>query len=178
MSGIDARRPAQIFLAGMSRPARACRLKSCPPSADGLPMRPWLGLLIALCCCLPPACTSSREDAPVNADTALVQRLHPQRAWRVLDGGQIVGFVICFVDPRLATRCSYSVRNTLHQELGTIDELGRAWRFVPHQREAEWVTTSTVTLGSARILGASESASLEVVDLDELRRQAPPALDQ
>ena len=141
-------------------------------------MRLLLGLSIALCCGLGPACTSAREEAPINADTALVQRLDPQRAWRVLDSGQTVGFVVRFADPALPTRCSYSVRNTLHQELGTIDELGRAWRFVPHQREAVWVVTSTLSVGSARILGASESASLVPVDIDELRGQTPAALGQ
>jgi len=141
-------------------------------------MRNVPGLLIALCCGLPLACTSAREQAPINADTAVVQRLAPQCAWRVIDQGTVVGFVVRFVDPKLSTRCSYSVRNTLHQELGSIDELGRAWRFVPHQREAAWVLTSTVARGSARILGASENAKLEPVELEMLREQAPTAIDQ
>ena len=122
--------------------------------------------------CLAAACTTTQELSSVNADEAIVQRLEPERAWRVLDGDALRGFVVCFVDSKRATRRSYSVRNELQQELGTIDELGRTWRFVPHQREAEWVCTSTLTRGTVELLGLGANAHLEEVSLDLLR--APP----
>jgi hypothetical protein len=129
-------------------------------------------VLIALLS-LEAACTTTHELSTVNADKAVVQRLDPAQAWRVMDGEALRGFVVRFVDPKLATRCSYSVRNELQQELGTIDELGRAWRFIPHQREAQWVCTSTLIKGSAELLGASPKAHLEEVSMESLR--AAPA---
>jgi hypothetical protein len=132
-------------------------------------MRRCLIALLTSLCTLSSACTTTREQIPVNAESAVVQRLRPERAWRVVDADQTIGFVVSFVDPARSTRCSYSVRNPLHQELGTIDELGRTWRFLPHQRDAEWVCTTTLRDGTARLLGASAGACLEEVGLDELR---------
>lgn len=125
-----------------------------------------------LCCLIPTlalACTTTRELEPVNVDTAVVQRLDPERAWRVIEGGTLRGYVVRFVDRKVATRCSYSVRNELQQELGTIDELGRAWRFVPHQREASFVCTSTLTRGVSELLRTGPATKLEEVELDLLR---------
>ena len=127
-------------------------------------------MLLSLVPMLAFGCTTTRESVLVNADGALVQRLDPQCAWRVLEGGLSRGFVVRFVDRTTPTRCSYSVRNELQQELGLIDELGRAWRFVPHQREAEWVGTSTLSKGAAQLLGAGPGACLEEVDLELLRK--------
>ncbi len=115
------------------------------------------------------ACTTVIETEPINADEAVVQRLDPERAWRVVDNGTLRGYVVRFVDRKVATRCSYSVRNELQQELGTIDELGRAWRFVPHQREASFVCTSTLTRGAAELLRTGPATALEEVALDLLR---------
>lgn len=108
----------------------------------------------------------------LNVDKAVVQRLDPERAWRVIEDGNLRGYVVRFVDRKLATRCSYSVRNELQQELGTIDELGRAWRFVPHQREASFVCTSTLTRGASELLRTGPATKLEEVELDLLR--TPP----
>ncbi|HUR27559.1 MAG TPA: hypothetical protein VM509_05185 [Planctomycetota bacterium] len=126
-----------------------------------------------LCACAAASCTTTHELSTVNAETAIVQRLDPEKAWRVLDGGNLRGFVVCFADPKRPGRRTYSVRNELHQELGTIDELGRAWRFVPHQREAQWVCTSTLVHGATALLEAGSGALLEEVALDVLR--AAPA---
>ncbi|MEO6708526.1 MAG: hypothetical protein ABI054_10430 [Planctomycetota bacterium] len=130
--------------------------------------------LLILIASLGASCTSTHELATINADKAVVQRLDPDCAWRVLDGGTLRGYVVRFVDPAIATRCSYSVRNELQQDLGTIDELGRAWRFVPHQREAQWICTSTLTRGAAELLGASPQANLEEVSLELLRIAPEP----
>lgn len=118
------------------------------------------------------ACTTTRELTPVGADAAVIQRLDVDRAWRVLEGNALRGFIVRFADPKLPQRCSYSVRNELQQELGTIDEHGRAWRFVPHQREPDWVTTSTLARGAAAILRAGGEVKLEPVDVAILRAEA------
>ena len=121
-----------------------------------------------------PACTTVTELVPVDAEEAVIQRLDPDCAWRMTEDGKVRGFVVRFADSATPGRCSYSVRNALHQELGTIDELGRAWRFVPHQREAQWVCTATLSRGAARLLGAGERAKLETVELEELAAATPP----
>lgn len=118
------------------------------------------------------ACTTTRELTPADADAAVIQRLDVDRAWRVLEGEALRGFVVRFADPKLPRRCSYSVRNELQQELGTIDEHGRAWRFVPHQREPDWVATSTLARGAAAILRADGDLKLEPVDVATLRAEA------
>ena len=51
------------------------------------------------------------------------------------------------------------MRNPWQQELGTIDAQGRAWRFVPHEREARWVGTGTLAEGARAIL--AEAAPVE-----------------
>ncbi len=121
------------------------------------------------------SCTTTHELTAINADEAVVQRLDPERAWRVVDAETLRGFVVRFVDPKVPARCSYSVRNELQQDIGTIDELGRAWRFVPHQREAQWVCTSTLIRGAAELLGAGPDAHLEEVSMDDLRTDAEQA---
>lgn len=134
------------------------------------------GLRHALLACLVAAlgaCTTSSEMQPINADEAVVQELHPDRAWRVVEGGSLRGYVVRFADANQPGRCCFSVRNELQQELGSIDELGRVWRFVPHQREAQWVCTSTLTRGAARLLGTGEASLLEPVELDSLLQSAP-----
>ncbi len=130
--------------------------------------------LLLLLPLLATACTTTRETATPNADSALVQVLDPAGAWRVMQDGELRGYVVRFVDRVIPTRCSYSVRNELQQELGTIDELGRAWRFVPHQREAQWVCTATLSQGAARLLGLGAEGRLEEVSLDALRAPLPP----
>ena len=42
------------------------------------------------------------------------------------------------------------------QDLGMIDTLGRAWRYRPHTREAEWLTTGTVVQGALAMVFAME----------------------
>ena len=131
-------------------------------------MGPRCLLTLLLACGSIVACTTTHVTGPANVEHGAPQRLMPQQAWRVVEAGETIGFVVRFADPVTPARCLYSVRNELQQELGTIDELGRASRFVPHQREMQWVCTSTLTQGTASLLGASAEASLEAVELGQL----------
>ena len=126
-----------------------------------------LAVLLGLC-----ACETTRTVRMTPAQIALVTATEASRCWLVLAGGEQHGWVVLFQDPANHEdpgREYYSVRNLHHQELGTLDQQGRAWRFVPHQREAEWVWTGTVLAGTRRILGLGADAELEELPLSDLR---------
>ena len=130
--------------------------------ATGLLM---LGLLSA---CI----TETRTELATGSGTVPITRTEPERAWLLEENGESRGYVVLFSDPERAedTRRQYfSVRNHLHQELGTIDALGRAWRFVPHEREAAMLGAGTVVGGAQQILGAGPGAVLVEVSVQELR---------
>lgn len=120
-----------------------------------------------------PACvvTEERDQAMASGGNAVITRTEAVRAWIVMDGNESVGTVVMYAkaenldDP---TQQFYSVRNSLHQELGTVDGLGRAWRFVPHQRDPDWTTSGSVVQGARAILGAGSDAELVEVSLEEL----------
>jgi hypothetical protein len=65
----------------------------------------------------------------------------------------------------------FVVQNTFGQDLGMIDGLGRAWRFRPHQTEADRLLTGTIAEGAAAILGASD-CELREVELERAREAA------
>jgi hypothetical protein len=95
----------------------------------------------------------------------------------VLDPARAVGIVILFADPETPlepTRRYFSVRNTLHQELGSIDALGRAWLFVPHEREALLLGASTLVEGACKILDAGADARLVELPISELKGGGRP----
>ena len=114
----------------------------------------------------------SRVRLHPDSGPVAVTRTEPLRAWNLLDGGRAVGIVILFADPETPqepSRRYFSVRNMLHQELGSIDALGRAWRFVPHQREAHMLGASTLVEGASKILDAGPGARLVELPLAELK---------
>jgi hypothetical protein len=137
-----------------------------------------LALLLIL-----PGCEISRVTRPrdTSAD-ALVTRTRPARAWALVEAGERLGLVVQFSrDGRsdegggASAGYYYSVRNVWHQELGTIDVHGRAFRFVPHEREAQWVATGTLVEGARGILGGGDDAELVDVSLEESAAPAPPS---
>ena len=132
------------------------------------PGRAALGLLL-LCV---PACVTHTSSTWTRGGPVPITRTAPTRSWSLVDGGATLGFVVLFAkegheaDPQ---KTYFSVRNALHQELGTVDALGRAWRFVPHQREAAWIGTGTLVEGARLILGGGDGAELVELSLAELR---------
>ena len=124
------------------------------------------------------ACRVERSVTPAGLASARPVLLAPERRWQVLRGDELVGIVLRFCAKQRgdsAGRQYYSVRNGLHQELGTIDGLGRAWRFEPHESEPRWVATGTLAEGVRAILG--ESAALTLVELHEPTSSASEARD-
>ena len=124
--------------------------------------------MVVLALALAAACRTERSHAPAGLATSRPILLSLERAWRVVDGGDVVGIVVRFAverEPASVAGHVYSVRNPLEQELGTIDGLGRAWRFEPHASEPRWVATGTVIEGARAILSASTSSELVEVPL-------------
>lgn len=110
---------------------------------------------LAVLCALYAGCETTREAAPAGIELAVARAMQPVRAWRASAGGRALGTVVLYEsrdEPEGPTGRYYSVRNGYQQELGTIDAQGRAWRFVPHEREARWVATGTLAEGVAAIL--------------------------
>lgn len=123
------------------------------------------------------ACTSTEVSEPIGIELNRPVHTEPVRAWRVVASDTTLGYVVQFADPSDAgpEHQFFSVRNPWQQELGSVDRLGRAWRFVPHDTEPEWLSTGTVLAGAAAILSAPAQAVLEDIPLSVLGGSVPPA---
>jgi hypothetical protein len=127
---------------------------------------------------LPGACTTTSSVDPVGLTINQPVHCEALRAWRFFDERGTHGYAVLFGDPQAGEadpRSFYSVRNAWQQELGTIDGLGRAWRFVPHQREADWVFTGSVLDGVRAILVTAPQAQLEEIPLAALGGPGKPS---
>ncbi|MDF1799784.1 MAG: hypothetical protein P1V81_11460 [Planctomycetota bacterium] len=121
-----------------------------------------------------PACllveqrTSSADPTPAIASL-------PGEAWTVLDATEAeLGFVVRFEEimPTQATaRAFFSVRNPHGQELGLVDELGRAWRYRPHVHDPDWIGTGSITEGISAILNDGSDVLLQTADLDTIKNR-------
>lgn len=87
------------------------------------------------------------------------------RSWEVHSGGEVLGIVILFQEHGHVRDSVYVVRNPWHQDLGLIDGLGRAFRYLPHEEEPAWVGSGTVAAGARQILGTS--APCELIELGD-----------
>jgi len=83
-----------------------------------------------------------------------------ERTWEVRSSGETLGFVVLFQERGLVRDSLYLVRNRIHQDLGLIDGLGRAFRYVPHCEEPVWVGSGTIAAGAREILGAEQECDL------------------
>lgn len=103
--------------------------------------------------------TQTTTMEPAGLDRAVLTPVPAVRAWVVLDQGEVVGSVVRYAETGQDGRFLYVVRNLWDQDLGVVDELGRAWRRVPH-REDEWIGTGPVADGVRRILEVGQTASM------------------
>jgi len=126
-------------------------------------------LLVATSCLL----TETREVA--SSPPPLVRVGTRQRMWEVHRSSELVGMVVLFHEHGEARDSVYVVRNPWHQDLGLIDGLGRAFRYVPHREEPSWVGSGTIALGAERILGLEGQCLLTEVT-EGAQPSAPPAL--
>jgi hypothetical protein len=103
------------------------------------------------------------EMRPVASSPAPVVRIAERaRMWEVRRAGERIGLVVLFQEDGAARDSVYVVRNPWHQDLGLIDGLGRAYRYLPHEEEPAWVGSGTVLQGAERILGVNECLLVDV----------------
>lgn len=121
-------------------------------------LRPVLPLLLCLGAC---RTVETRELRPVATEVRVGQRA---RGWDVVFAGERVGQVVLFQDRGRIGDSVYIVRNRWNQDLGLIDGLGRAYRYLPHHRQPAWIGSGTIALGVERILGIESTC--ELVELD------------
>ncbi len=106
---------------------------------------------------------------PNESDPAVVWHTTPNAAWLVRGGnGELAGYLVRFASREDPDMHWFSVRDPDHRELGTLDALGRVWRYAPHGREATWLGTGTASEGAARILGLVTPVELAPIELDQL----------
>ena len=118
-------------------------------------------------------CVTERTYSPIDAGSAQGWRTVPETAWCVRGAdGALAGYLVQFGAAGGSAPCYFSVRNALHQELGTLDSSGRAWRFAPHAREAQFLGSGDARSGAARILGSSGPVELVPASLDEIQAGA------
>ncbi len=106
--------------------------------------------------------TSSQDYGDLDA-----RRATATNSWKVVEGAAMRGFVVRFQESAPKANVLLSVRNEHNQDLGWIDQLGRAWRYRPHE-DPEWVSTGSTLQGVRAILEVGESARLLVCELSEL----------
>lgn len=111
-------------------------------------------------------CQTRVVTAPAYSSEAIAAVATPKRAWELVEQGRVVGVVVEFETS--GGRRFFSVRNAWEQELGLVDAVGRAWRYRPHEREAEWLGSGTLTDGAAQVLGVRGRAELFEVRLEQL----------
>lgn len=103
----------------------------------------------------------------MGLDRAVLHSIPVSRAWIVSEGGETAGSVVRYSERGSDGRFLYVVRNIWDQDLGVIDERGRAWRRIPHE-EDRWIGTGTVVQGVRQILDAGPGAQMIERAIDEV----------
>ncbi len=135
--------------------------------ADKRPQRGtiWCSMLLAA---LVAGCRVTRRSDPPGIDQTLIHRCVAERGWLVHDGqDRVVGSVVRYEELSGERRFLYSVRNLHGQDMGIVDQLGRAYRYRPHG-DPEWVCTGPVQEGVLAILGQEHTGGLSEIPLEKL----------
>jgi hypothetical protein len=131
-------------------------------------MRAWI-VAVSLYASL--GCRTTATETVSSVPTPSVRIGTHARTWEVHCEGELLGLVVLFQERGLARDSVYVVRNPWNQDLGLIDGLGRAFRYLPHHAEPAWVGSGTIAVGAQRILGAQ--ATCELVERAESVPLAP-----
>lgn len=121
----------------------------------------WLLLVLPLV----GACRTVETRELFRPGVAEVRRGTRARSWDVIQGGECIGRVVLFQERGGIQDSVYVVRNPWHQDLGLIDGLGRAYRYLPHHKEPAWVGSGTIALGVERILDREQPCLLVETEL-------------
>jgi hypothetical protein len=117
------------------------------------------------------ACRVTTTERILEPQPVAIARGAAARTWDVVAAGGPIGRVVLFEAEERPGGPVFVVQDVLGHDLGMVDALGRAWRYRPHQREAEWLGTGTVAQGAGWILSAEE-CQLEEVPLGAAREAA------
>ncbi len=137
------------------------------------------GALVLLCGLLLAAgasscITSTEHEISTNSGARSVRRAQPTAAWEVVLDGETFGRVIRFDVEGWPTETRFVVQNPYGQDMGMVDALGRAYRYVPH-RPALWVASGTVPEGTAAVLKLTGKVEFQEVALtDSIQSAAAP----
>jgi hypothetical protein len=112
-------------------------------------------------------CVATTTSQPVGLDRAVLHSIPVSRAWIVVEDGETLGSVVRYSERGSAGRFLYVVRNIWDQDLGVIDERGRAWRRVPHE-EDRWIGTGTVVQGVRQVLDSGSRAQMIERPIDDV----------
>lgn len=115
------------------------------------------------------ACATESVRTPAGGIVAVVEHADAAKHLQFELDGRVLGELVYFQSPEIASVAYWSVRNRHGQELGLVDRLGRAWRRRPHA-EPEWLATGTVEEGARMILGVPAESMLVEVVLDSRAR--------
>jgi hypothetical protein len=138
-------------------------------------MRPSMKVLLVSAVALLGACRTIATEVS-SSPTPGVRVGGRARAWELQREGEPLGLVILFQERGSSRDSLYVVRNLWHQDLGLIDGLGRAFRYLPHLDEPAWVGSGTVLAGAQRILEADGACELvELEDAEALESSPTPA---
>lgn len=112
------------------------------------------------------ACRIVERSRPAGPEPVAIATV-PVRAWKVTCGDEHAGWVVLFQAPGEGGGRFFSVRNPWQQDVGLVDEVGRAWAYEPHRDEPVWRGSGTVAEGAERVLG-KRPCRLEEVPLEQL----------
>ena len=127
-------------------------------------MRASLGLLAL--CGLGMGCRTIETTRPVHR-APHVRTASATRMFSVEHGGSARGFVVLFESQASPTDAVYVVQNVHQQDLGVIDSLGRAFRYLPHENEPRWLGSGSIARGVQRILNTRAVPEMHELDLPE-----------
>lgn len=97
------------------------------------------------------SCLTTSTSQPAGLDRAILTSIPVSRAWIVQEDGQTLGSVVRYSGAGNDGQFLYVIRNLWDQDLGVIDERGRAWRRIPHEDD-RWIGSGTVVQGVRQIL--------------------------
>ena len=119
---------------------------------------------LALATCV--ACRTTSSESPAGGRDVSATHSLATRVWQLVIDGEPQGVVTRYESDEQPPRTFFLVRNLARQDLGLVDSLGRAWRYRPHEREAEWVATGTVLQGAVAIVGLAGVGELRELPMN------------
>lgn len=124
----------------------------------------WSVPALFACLC---ACATTETRSPAGGSVAVVEQSEAVRRLLVVHEGRQLGELVRFEAANSGQGAYWSVRNRHGQELGLVDQLGRAWRRRAHA-QPEWLATGTVEQGARAILAAPLDCLLIPAPMDKV----------